>query len=553
MSAYRWKTFHENEDRPEKPRRYGVTEMRGPDHSLLSQNFLQDIFESMGDIVDGLRFAGGSHSLMPKSFVKEVIDEAHKHDVYVSTGNWAENLLRKGPSAFKEYVEECKSLGFDTIELNVGSLGVPEETLLRLVRLIKSGGLRVKPLFAVKVNKSDIPVGDRAFGAYVVPRPRSSEFVEDVDLLIRRAERCLEAGADMIMIEADDVCKKADSMRADIIAKVIGRLGVEKTMFEASNPRTSEWFIQHYGPRVNLFVDHSHVMGLECLRGRNLEHESKTAATFITLASVSGLPSPSQNWKSFHNRLDNIDNLGDLVNQWYQVTTANSYPSVPRVPPEFVADAIEYLHDDLNDTGPSDDDIVIELQDSEDPCRPQLTELYGDEKKAVELECQCALKIKRAKFSWSEEENRQQAAWRPNESVFCGANGNELQRYYGTTVTCSLSCCSSSSSSTSNIELCELDQCGLCPVLKEGLGQEVTSSTAGKAKLKNKDVMLTRGQKKAVVVCRVIAGKVKPRLRSQRKVAPADQFEQFDSAAQEDDDLSVKDSRAILPCFVLIY
>lgn len=54
----------------------------------------------------------------------------------------------------------------------------------------------------------------------------------------------------MIMIEADDLCKNADSMRADIIAKVIGRLGVEKTMFEASNPRTSEWFIQQYGPRV---------------------------------------------------------------------------------------------------------------------------------------------------------------------------------------------------------------------------------------------------------------------------------------------------------------
>lgn len=77
-----------------------------------------------------------------------------------------------------------------------------------------------------------------------------TEFVEDVDLLIRRAERCLEAGADMIMIDADDVCKQADSMRADIIAKIIGRLGVEKTMFEASNPRASEWFVKQYGPRV---------------------------------------------------------------------------------------------------------------------------------------------------------------------------------------------------------------------------------------------------------------------------------------------------------------
>ncbi|XP_024198726.1 protein HEAT-STRESS-ASSOCIATED 32 [Rosa chinensis] len=107
-------------------------------------------------------------------FVIEVIDVAHQHDVYVSTEDWAKNLLLKDPSAFKEHVEECKSLGFDTIELNVGSLGVPEETLLRLVRLIKSGGLKVKPLFEVKVNESEIPTGDRTFRAYVVPRPRSS-------------------------------------------------------------------------------------------------------------------------------------------------------------------------------------------------------------------------------------------------------------------------------------------------------------------------------------------------------------------------------------------
>lgn len=66
-------------------------------------------------------------------------------------------------------------MGFDTVEVNVGSLELPEETLLRFVRLIKSGGLKVKPQFAVKINKSDLPVGsDRAFGAYVVPSPRSS-------------------------------------------------------------------------------------------------------------------------------------------------------------------------------------------------------------------------------------------------------------------------------------------------------------------------------------------------------------------------------------------
>lgn len=44
MSAFRWKNFDEEEDRPEKPRSCGVTEMRGPDYNLLSQNVLQVLF-----------------------------------------------------------------------------------------------------------------------------------------------------------------------------------------------------------------------------------------------------------------------------------------------------------------------------------------------------------------------------------------------------------------------------------------------------------------------------------------------------------------------------
>lgn len=60
----------------------------------------------------------------------------------------------------------------------------------------------------------------------------------------------MEAGADMVMIDANDICKDPDSVRADIIAKIVGRLGLEKTMFEASDARTSEWFIRQYGPKV---------------------------------------------------------------------------------------------------------------------------------------------------------------------------------------------------------------------------------------------------------------------------------------------------------------
>lgn len=284
MAAYRWKSFFEDEDRPEKPRRYGVTEIRGPNYSLFSQNVLEDIFESMGQFVDGLKFSGGSYSLMPQSCIKKVTDMARRHDIYVSTGDWGEHWLRKGPSVVKEYIEECKCLGFDTIELDAGSLEIPEEALLRYVRMIKSGGLKVKPQFAVKFDKADLPVSEnRAFGAYIMPRPRSYDFVEDVDLLIRRAERCLEAGADMIMIDAEDICQHAESLRSDVIAKIIGRLGVEKTMFEASDAKTSEWFVRQYGPKVNLFVDHSQVMDLECLRGSSAgkNHMSVLSSSYL--------------------------------------------------------------------------------------------------------------------------------------------------------------------------------------------------------------------------------------------------------------------------------
>ncbi|MQL71068.1 hypothetical protein Taro_003395 [Colocasia esculenta] len=46
----------------------------------------QDIFETMDEFVDRLKFTGGSYNLMPRFSIKELIDMAHKHDVYVSTG-----------------------------------------------------------------------------------------------------------------------------------------------------------------------------------------------------------------------------------------------------------------------------------------------------------------------------------------------------------------------------------------------------------------------------------------------------------------------------------
>ena len=47
---------------------------------------------------------------------------------------------------------------------------------------------------------------------------------------------------------------------------IIGALGIGKVMFEAADPPVFEWYVKNYGAEVNLFVDHSQIVQLECLR-----------------------------------------------------------------------------------------------------------------------------------------------------------------------------------------------------------------------------------------------------------------------------------------------
>jgi len=69
----------------EKPRKLGMTEIRGPYYAAYGSRHLRDIMETMGSHVDGLKFAGGSFALMPEKRVREMTDIAHENDVYVST------------------------------------------------------------------------------------------------------------------------------------------------------------------------------------------------------------------------------------------------------------------------------------------------------------------------------------------------------------------------------------------------------------------------------------------------------------------------------------
>jgi phosphosulfolactate synthase (CoM biosynthesis protein A) len=233
-----------------------MTEIRGPYYTPMGKRYLEDILETVGAYVDSLKFAGGSFHLMPRRAVKELIDLCHRYQVTVSTGGFAEYVLTQGPGAVRQYIHECAELGFDTIEISSGFITVPLDDLVRLVEAVKGAGLKAKPEVGIQFGA----------GGATAAAELEAEGARDPEWVILQAERFLKAGAALIMIESEGITENVRQWRTDVVARIVNALGLEKVMFEAADPGVFGWYVKNYGPEVNLFVDHSQIVQLECLR-----------------------------------------------------------------------------------------------------------------------------------------------------------------------------------------------------------------------------------------------------------------------------------------------
>lgn len=242
--------------RGEKPRTRGITEIRGPYYSVLGRHALEDVLELMGRYVDTLKFAGGSFSLMPRAAVRQLIDLCHRHQVTVSTGGFIEHVLTQGANAVERYLGECRDLGFDVVEISAGFIAIPHEDQVRLTRKVRQVGLKPKPEVGIQ------------FGAGGATRSEelAAEGTGDVGAAIQLARRHIDAGAELIMIESEGITENTSPWRTDVVARIVDALGLERVMFEAADPEVFAWYIKSYGPDINLFVDHSQIVQLEALR-----------------------------------------------------------------------------------------------------------------------------------------------------------------------------------------------------------------------------------------------------------------------------------------------
>lgn len=142
----------------------------------------------------------------------------------------------------------------------------------------------------------------------------------------------------------------------------------------------------------------------------------------------------------------------------------------------------------------------------------------------------------------------------------CAADGNELLRFHCTALTCALGERGSSA-------LCSAGpSCGVCTIIRHGFqgGKGVkTTASSGRAHDSAAAQCGGEGSRRAMLVCRVIAGKVK-RVAEESPPPPQPQEEEesvsYDSVAgfatgiySNLEELVVFNPRAILPCFVVIY
>jgi phosphosulfolactate synthase (CoM biosynthesis protein A) len=244
---------------PEKPRKTGIIEIRGPYYTAVTRTYLEDLLDEWGEYFDGYKFAGGSMRLLARSEVKRIIRACHDHGVYVSTGGFVERVIVQGPKAVDRYIDECKDLGFDLVEVSSGLAPIPLKDKVAIVRRVKEVGLKPKPEISMMIGAGA--------GTHVAGYEQSMK-LRTLQDLYDEAEAHRRAGAEIMMLESEGITEDLPPRRwrTDVVKALVRRFGYRVWMFEASDPPVFKWYLKNFGKEVNLFIDHSQVVEFNAWR-----------------------------------------------------------------------------------------------------------------------------------------------------------------------------------------------------------------------------------------------------------------------------------------------
>ncbi len=232
--------------RPPKPRTVGLTHVL--DKGLPAADLPARLATS-GRFIDVWKFGWGTAYLDPG--VKAKLALLAAQDVRACVGGtllevaWAQDKVG-------EFLAWAADLGFPCVEVSRGAVAMPLDEKRDLIRLARTarGGFTVL---------SEVGAKDPAADA------RPEQWADEVG-------GDLAAGAAVVLTEGREsgtvgLFRADGSVRSDLVEALVQSVGLSRLMFEAPRKDQQAWFINRFGPEVNLAnVAMDEALGLEALR-----------------------------------------------------------------------------------------------------------------------------------------------------------------------------------------------------------------------------------------------------------------------------------------------
>jgi phosphosulfolactate synthase len=243
MPAYRRNGFLDLPARPSKPRASGITHVIDKGLALRQ---VENLFDTAGEYVDIVKLGWGTGYVTHN--LKEKIELYRSLEVpVVCGGTLFEVVIVRGK--LDEYRRWLSDNGFSHVEVSDGTIDLPRERKLELIAELAQD-------FMVMSE-----VGSKDSDVVFAPYQWVQWLKEDLD-----------AGASKVITEGREggtagIFRASGDMRTGLIDEIVHELELSEIIFEAPTTHSQAWFVQKYGPDVNLGnIPPEEVIPLETLR-----------------------------------------------------------------------------------------------------------------------------------------------------------------------------------------------------------------------------------------------------------------------------------------------
>ena len=229
--------------RPSKPRSQGITHVIDKGLALRQ---VENLFDTAGEYVDIVKLGWGTGYVTHN--LKEKIELYRSFEVAVVCGGTLfEAVVARGK--LDEYRHWLTENGFSHVEVSDGTIDLPREQKLELVAEFAQD-------FVVMSE-----VGSKDSEVVFAPYQWVQWLKEDLD-----------AGAWKVITEGREggtagIFRSSGDMRTGLIDEIVHEIDLSEIIFEAPTTHSQAWFVQKYGPDVNLGnIPPEEVIPLETLR-----------------------------------------------------------------------------------------------------------------------------------------------------------------------------------------------------------------------------------------------------------------------------------------------